>query len=189
MSNFTIKLLSKDEFMPLYNKYKWDIFESDHSYVLWDLLGEDELSQIKKLNRNLGDYFTLYLAAYDEQDNFAGWSWGFQDHNSDFYMCNSAVLPNYRRQSVYTKLLDECLNRLRKEGFQMVYSRHCATNNSVIIPKLKAGFVISKMEMDDKFGVLVHLHYYFNEMRRKIMDYRSGLLRPDEDLRKLFKME
>jgi hypothetical protein len=72
-------------------------------------------------------------------------------------------------------------------GFQLIYSRHCATNNQVIIPKLKRGFVISKMEIDDVFGVLVHLHFHVNETRRLIMDYRSGQKKPNDQIKGLFK--
>jgi len=69
-----------------------------------------------------------------------------------------------------------------------VTSRHNATNNSVLIPKLKENFIISKMELDDIFGVLIHLHYYANTTRRKIMDYRSGQLKPDDQIKKLLKI-
>ena len=45
-----------------------------------------------------------------------------------------------------------------------------------------------KMELDDKFGVLIHLHYYMNSKRKKIMDYRSGQVKPDEEIKSLFKI-
>ena len=60
------------------------------------------------------------------------------------------------------------------------------TNNAVIIPKLKAGFVISGFEVSDRFGTLVQLSYYFNPLRRKMMDVRVGQRKPDEEIRKLF---
>ncbi|MDP7322248.1 MAG: GNAT family N-acetyltransferase [Bacteriovoracaceae bacterium] len=188
MDNYSVKILTSEEFKPLYDKHRKEIFEKDHSYVLWDLLDEDELSNIKKLGKRLGNPFKLYLAAYDSHENFIGWSWGFQDNNTDFYMCNSAVLPNYRRKGVYSTLLKKCLEVLKEEGFQMVYSKHCVTNNDVIIPKLREGFLISKMELDDKFGILIHLHYYMNPTRKKIMDYRAGQLKPDGKIKSLFKI-
>ena len=103
-------------------------------------------------------------------------------------MVNSAILKEHRRKGLYSALLERCLKVLSKKGFQLIYSRHCATNNDVIIPKLKAGFIISKMEIDDKYGVLIHLHFYTNSDRRKIMDYRSGQLKPDTKIREVFKM-
>ncbi|RZF22272.1 MULTISPECIES: GNAT family N-acetyltransferase [Halobacteriovorax] len=188
MKEIDIQILNSQDFNKYYYKYKNDVFEDDHSYVLWDILSETELSNVKRLQENLGEPFKLCLAAFDKEGNFLGWSWGYQESSTTFYMCNSAVLPQYRRQGIYGAILDKCLAILEAEGFQMVYSRHCATNNSVIIPKLKAGFLISKMELDDKFGVLIHLHHYFNEKRKKVMDYRAGQIRPDADIKKLFKI-
>jgi GNAT superfamily N-acetyltransferase len=103
-------------------------------------------------------------------------------------MCNSAVLPIFRRKGIYSALLKKCLQVTREEGFQLIYSKHSATNNAVIIPKLKEGFIISKMELDDKFGVLIHLHYYMNSTRKKIMHYRSGQIKPDEEIKSIFKL-
>jgi hypothetical protein len=56
---------------------------------------------------------------------------------------------------------------------------------NVIVPKLKAGFVISGFEVSDIFGILIHLTYYFNEIRRKVIDFRVGQLVPDEQIRQL----
>ncbi|MAF77270.1 MAG: hypothetical protein CME63_09685 [Halobacteriovoraceae bacterium] len=188
MSSFEVRVMEESEFKTLYNKYKSDVFYEDHSYALWDLLSDSELENIKSLGKDLGTPFKLYLGVFDDSNNFVGWSWGFQENNADFYMCNSAVLPPYRRKGVYSKLLSECVQTLEDKGFQLIYSRHCATNNAIIIPKLKAGFIISKMEIDDKFGVLIHLHYYVNKTRKKIMDYRAGQLKPDSEIKAIFKL-
>lgn len=186
--NYQIKELTSEEFKPLYDQYKDSVFEDDHSYLLWDLLDDDELSQVKSLGADLGSPYKLYLGVFDQEDEFIGWSWGFQENSTTFYMCNSAILPEHRRQGLYSSLVEKCVDTLSKKGFQLIYSRHCATNNDVIIPKLKAGFIISKMEIDDKFGVLIHLHYYSNKVRRRIMDYRSGQLKPDFKIKKVFKL-
>ncbi|WP_370568511.1 hypothetical protein [Methylocystis sp. Sn-Cys] len=101
-------------------------------------------------------------------------------------MVSSAVLERHRRKGIYSALIAHSIERLSKAGFQLVYSRHCATNNDVIIPKLNAGFIISKMEIDDRYGVLIHLHYYTNSYRRRIMDYRSGQETPDMKIKQVF---
>tara|TARA_R110002072_G_scaffold64203_2_gene159270 strand:+ start:120175 stop:120744 length:570 start_codon:yes stop_codon:yes gene_type:complete len=186
--NYQIKELTKEEFIPLYDQHKYSIFEDDHSYVLWDLLSDKELEQVKSLGSDLGSPYKLYLGVFDKSGDLVGWSWGFQENSTTFYMCNSAVLPEHRRKGIYSSLVNECVDTLSKKGFQIIYSRHCATNNDVIIPKLKAGFVISKMEIDDKFGVLIHLHFYTNKERRRIMDYRSGQLKPDSKIKEVFKL-
>ena len=66
------------------------------------------------------------------------------------------------------------ISKVTKLGFQEIYSKHTITNNAVIIPKLKAGFIISSMEVSDLFGTLVNLSYYPKALRKKILDYRVG---------------
>jgi FtsZ-interacting cell division protein YlmF len=55
-------------------------------------------------------------------------------------------------------------------------------------PRCGDSTVISKMEIDDKYGVLIHLHFYTNNDRRRIMDYRAGQLRPDDKIKEVFKV-
>lgn len=187
-AKFTIQELTKDEFLPLFNQHQKTVFEDIHSYGLPDLLYGHELDRYQELKKSTDDLYKLYLAAFDENNNFVGWSWGTQEYGATYCMINSAVLPTHRRQGIYGALLDRCIEIVSKQGFQIIYSRHHVTNNAVIIPKLKAGFTISKMELDDKFGVLVHLHYYTNKIRRQIMDYRSGYTQPNKEIKKIFRV-
>ncbi len=180
--------MTPEEFHPLWNEHKPKVFGTDHSYSLWGMLSQDEIDKSNNLRKRLGNKIEVCFGVFDNQDNFIGWSWGFQESSISFYMANSAILEQHRRKGLYTRVLNEMISHVSELGFQLIYSRHCATNNSVIIPKLKAGFLISKMELDDIFGVLIHLHYYPNKTRRKIMDYRSGQMAPDEELKKLFKL-
>ena len=178
--------MDEEEFKPLFEQYSRTMFEDTHGYDSRQVLTAEEIQRTKVLGQRLGTPYKLYLGAFDGNDQFVGWSWGLQESATTYYMVNSAVLENYRRKGLYTLLLNRSVEVLSEKGFQLIYSRHNATNNAVIIPKLKAGFIISKMELDDKFGVLVHLHYYTNPERRRIMDYRAGQIRPDERLKALF---
>jgi hypothetical protein len=99
-------------------------------------------------------------------------------------MRNSAILPNHRRKGLYSALLREVVIKLEKKGFQVITSRHNAGNNDVIIPKLKAGFLITGIELSDAFGTLVNLSYFTNPLRRKVTLYRSGDQYPDEEVKK-----
>ncbi len=186
--DYLIKELSQEEFQPLFDRHKSSAFEDVHSYPLQDLLSDAERQNIANLGQNLGSPFRLYLGVFDAHKQFVGWTWGIQENSSTFYMVNSAILKEHRRQGLYRNLIEKCVAIVSEKGFQLIYSRHCATNNDVIIPKLKAGFIISKMEIDDKFGVLIHLHFYTNLDRRKIMDYRSGQRKPDKKIKQIFKL-
>ena len=126
----------------------------------------------------------LRLAVY-HGDEFDGWSYGCQESAETFYMINSAVFPAHRNRHVYSALLQEVIDIVKVEGFQVVYSRHVATNNAVLVPKLKAGFVITAFEVSDVYGVLVHLKWFSNPLRRKAIDFRAGRAAPDGELRRL----
>ena len=115
---------------------------------------------------------------------FISWSWGYQESAFRFYMCNSAVFSEFRRKGLYTRLLNEMVARATRLGFQEIYSRHIITNNAVIIPKLKEGFIISSMEISDSFGTTVNLSYYPKKLRKKILDYRAGQIKPDLEIKK-----
>ncbi len=186
--DYVIKELTEKEFMPLFERHSKTVFEDFHNYTVRDVLSEAETQRMETLKLRMGNLYSLHLGVFDREDKFVGWCWGTQENRSAFYMVNSGVLNEHRRKGLYGALVNECVQIVAKQGFQLIYSRHCATNNAVIIPKLKAGFVISKMEMDDRFGVLIHLHYYTSAIRRKIMDYRSGLLAPDEEIKRIFKL-
>ncbi len=147
-------------------------------------MGADEHAAMKRLQKSQGEIYRLNVALF-HGDEFAGWSYGWQSEFGTYYMTNSAVLPAHRRKGLYSAMLRYLLKVLKKEGFQIIYSRHTATNNAVLVPKLKAGFIISGMEISDSFGLLVHLRYYTNPTRREMMDVRSGQKRPEGDLRKL----
>ena len=89
----------------------------------------------------MGQPLRVSFGVYHENE-FVGWSWGYQDSPEAFYMCNSAIMPAHRRKGLYTKLLTKMVAKINEHGFQRIYSKHNLTNNSVLIPKLKFGFKI-----------------------------------------------
>lgn len=74
------------------------------------------------------------------------------------------------------------------KGFQVIYSSHIATNNAIIIPKLKAGFVITSMEVKERFGTRIKLSYYTSQLRKKVVGFRVGFNRPDKELKDILKL-
>ena len=180
---YSIREMSHEEFEPLWDKHASDIFD-DNSQIfrVFQWLNEEEKIKIKALRESMGTPYQLRLGLYF-RDEFVGWSAGHQESAETYYMRNSAILPAHRRKGLYSLLLTETLRIVKEKGFQKIYSRHNATNNAVIIPKLKAGFTISSLEVSDMFGVLVHLTYFPKELRRKMMVYRVGDMRPDDEIK------
>lgn len=136
-------------------------------------LSEQEAQASNELKRSFGKGLALRVGAY-QGGRLVGWSHGFQDGSDSYIMASSAVLPEYRRRGLYTRLVRAVLERTRAAGFQVVHSKHVITNNPILIAKLKLGFVIAGFELSDVHGVLVRLRYLFNERRAKIAEMRTG---------------
>lgn len=179
---YEIRSMTWAEFSPLYNQHAKGIFADSQIFRYHQFLSEDEKTKFAELGQNYKGAYELNLALF-YKNKFAGWCSGDQHSAEAFYMRNSAILPEHRRKGLYTALLTETLRVLTEKGFQKIYSRHNATNNPVIIPKLKAGFVISTLEVSDMFGTLVHLTYLTNPLRRKMMIYRTGDMMPDAEIK------
>lgn len=180
---YRIVELPHDEFQKLWSEWGAKIFtDNDTSMDMSLVLSENEREQLRELQQNLKQMFHMNLCIFKD-DEFCGWFYGEQYNNETFYMRNSAILPEHRRKGLYTVLMYEALAHAKKLGFQVVLSKHSNTNNSIIIPKLKAGFVITAMELSDRFGTMVHLSYFFNETRRKVLEFRTGDLKPDQKIK------
>jgi hypothetical protein len=185
MNEYVIKELTNEEFTTLSQDLSHQIFEDEGQiFKLFKIMNEEEVKMWKQLSSHTGTPLRINLGMF-KGDEFVGWSWGYQETAFKFYMCNSAILPEHRKLGLYTRLMNEMIKRTIVLGFQEIYSRHTATNNAVIIPKLKAGFIITTMQISDVFGVLIHLNYFPNKLRQKMMDYRVGQIKPDVEIKEL----
>lgn len=114
----------------------------------------------------------IRFAAY-EGDTLVGWSFGHFDFRGRvFHMSNSAVLPQYRRQGIYSQLLKAVLNYTQSQAVIMVTSYHSVLNNPIIINKLKAGFHITGLSHSARMGALVQLTYHHSKERQAIFRQR-----------------
>lgn len=186
-NGYTIKEMEAKDFFPLFGEHYDSLFGDDHTFFPDKNLSEIENQKKKNLKKRMGDPFHLYLGLYSPNNEFIGFSFGFQESEETFYMAASAVLPEHRNMGLYSELVKYVIKRTTDEGFQTIYGSHCATNNAVLIPKLKLGFIFSKIELSDMFGTIIHLQYFTNPLRRKVMDYRSGLKVPDSEIKSVMK--
>jgi len=188
MESYEIKKMPDEEFMPLWQKHAKQMFKQEQIYRPIHLLNEDDKKQFLELRTHTGKPLQLNYGVF-HKDEFVGWSWGYQETAECFYMCNSAILPAHRRKGLYTQLMNKITEEVLDLGFQRIYSRHNLTNNNVLIPKLKAGFVITSIEVSDVFGSLVHLTLFKNKIRNKVLDYRVGLIKPDKEISNLLEFD
>jgi ribosomal protein S18 acetylase RimI-like enzyme len=181
--NFEFKVLSNDDFQKYWNEWGPKIFDANSTSLdTRKVLSEEEKIPLRELVKNTSQLIKLNIGIF-EGEKFCGWFTGDQYNNETFYMRNSAILPEFRRRGLYSALLDDVIERVKELGFQIILSRHTTTNNDIIIPKLKAGFIITAIEISDRFGTLVHLSYFYNQTRRDVMKFRSGDLKPDSVLK------
>lgn len=167
------KFISKDEFVPLFKKFRPEIFKENNDIDTYALYTESEKEKITELDQMCTTQYRLYLTAW-ESEQLVGWSWGFQKSGLEFYMCNSAVFPEYRRKGIYSELIQRVILKAQEDGFQEITSKHHPDNNAVIIPKLKAGFVIQGFEINPRFGLLVTLIFYKSKAMLNIHNQRTG---------------
>lgn len=183
VDNYVARYITPESFSERFREHRPTVFADSFSFDVNGVLAKDELESTARLRERLGDRFRLHLGIF-RGDEFVGWSYGRQESDEKFYMVNTGILPAHQGKGIYKALLPHVLELIAAEGFQLAYSRHSATNNRVIVPKLRAGFIITSLEISDMFGVLVHLSYFFNSVRRRAMDVRAGEALPDATLRK-----
>lgn len=146
---------------------------------------ENEKAKIEELKKNLENNFKLRLGVY-LGDMLVAYFNSYQTDSSNLHMALSAVHPEHQRRGIYGEYLSKILQLSAEMGFQSVDSFHRATNNPVLIAKLKAGFFISGIRLLDTMGTLVHLTYLHNPKRRELAMNRCGMTRPSREMRKLF---
>jgi GNAT superfamily N-acetyltransferase len=186
--NYTFRVLENAEFFPLFRQYRSHLFQTMLEFDVRQAMSLEEQTATARLRERMGTLFGLNMGLYHHQE-FIGWSFGWQESAEKYYMVSTGILPQHQGKGIYSALLPRILETLQREGFQIVTSQHVATNNQILVPKLKAGFVITGLEVSDVFGVLVDLSYFFNPLRRKVLDVRVGQARPDADVKRCLSLE
>lgn len=109
-------------------------------------------------------------------DVLVGWSHGFLPQTGVFYVSNSAVEHEYRRQGVYTRLVAAIEEEARALGCTRIESHHRTANVPVLIAKLKAGYTIVGTEFTGEMGLLVKMSKQLDPRRDVLLQARVGTL-------------
>ncbi|MFN4907881.1 MAG: GNAT family N-acetyltransferase [Bacteroidota bacterium] len=107
-------------------------------------------------------------------DEIVGWTVAQQSDHDTLLMRNTAIDPAHRGKGLYTALLPIVIEHARSGGYQRIQSTHLAANNAVIVPKLKAGFIITGLNVNEKFGLLVTLTCFLTQGRHHLALNRIG---------------
>lgn len=128
-------------------------------------------------------YFIVKL-----KDTIVARSFSNQISLETIMMCMSYVKKDYRGKGLYKLMLEATINRAKEIGYRKIQSYHNTTNNDIIIPKLKAGFVFTGMKINAGYGTLAELTYFFNEDEKDAVDFRTGYRRPSSKVSEIFKL-
>ena len=171
--DYYFSLIEENEFFTLFRENVNDVYGDTVGFRVHQMLSDLEMDKLKILRTYLSSCYKLFIKI-TKGEKTIGWLFGRQTDDESFTMMNSGILKEYRNQGIYSKMLQEVLEILKQAGFQKVESQHQASNNQVIIPKLKAGFIITGLEVEDKVGMKVRLTCYLNEKRRDTLKFRIG---------------
>jgi hypothetical protein len=159
--NFYLVEMQEDAFDVYYTENIWKAFgHMNYLTRIELLLSEDEKAKQKTLANRMGNLFKLHFGIFTREGQFVGWHRGDQRSEEEYYMRVSGILPEFQGLGLYPAMLPFVIERCVKEGFQIISSKHGATNN--------------RLDITEKFGTCVRLEYYTNSKRRDIFDYRVG---------------
>ena len=182
---YSYEVMARAELTPYIEEIMPAVFAHAQHLPASYAYSETEQEAVWTLGDKLAERFVFSLGIF-YGDIFVGWHIGNQFKTDTFEMTSTGILQEHRGRGLYTALIPVVLAHAKGAGFQVVSSRHNLTNNAVIVPKLKAGFIISGFEVSDRFGTLVQLSHYFNPLRRKMIDVRVGQSKIDDETRKFF---
>ena len=144
---------------------------------LKDLIGPEAAQRHAALRQSLPKAERIRIGAFDGE-RLVGYSQGWFEPGGNFYIGSSAVERDLRRQGVYTRLLTAIEQAVRERGGITISSQHVATNNAVLIAKLRLGYVIAGTEYVDAMGLLVRLVLHLTAQRSALFAARTGMLAP-----------
>jgi GNAT superfamily N-acetyltransferase len=105
-------------------------------------------------------------------ETLIGWSCGWFERGNTFYMASSGISPIFRRQGVYSRLLQAVVLHAQEAGALVIRSQHSILNNPVIICKLQRGFHIAGLSSSAQMGTLVELVLHLSQQRRDLFRNR-----------------
>lgn len=108
-----------------------------------------------------------YVIFYNDREEPIGYSFGCQRDRISYFMTGTGILPAYQQRGIYSAFLKRCLSYLYALGYERVVSNHQTNNRAVLIAKLKAGFNITAVNLDERWGAQVELTYLFHDDRQQ----------------------
>jgi GNAT superfamily N-acetyltransferase len=177
------RVTDDDEWQALFTRIRDAAFPQDNQVDWSNVYDDQQRAGLDALGESLGAAPLRHRLAIADGDEVIGCYCGEQDGAARYYMMYTTVLPSHQGRGIYKDLLARLVTIARETGFVQIWSRHHADNNQVLVPKLKAGFVIAAFEVSPNYGLLVHLRRYLNEGLEGLYRYRVDAAAHDARLR------
>ena len=142
-------------------------------------LGHHAKEEYRRLTTGL---FTLFFLV-KKGDEIVGWHSSRQMDAHTLYMELTGIYPAHQGKGLYKLILQIVIQRAKDAGFTVIESKHLAGNNAVLVPKMKAGFVIYSFDLNVYYGLMVHLKYFLREQEQDLYHFRTGSKRLSEKYR------
>lgn len=170
-----IKVVSNTKFDAFFIDNRNKVFKNNITVNFNNLYSNNEKEKLIKRDKEFSKQRLNYFFILNNE--IIGWSFGKIIDYETFYMINSAMFKDFQNKGYYSQFLIFLIKDLKMKGFQIITSKHHASNSQVLIPKLKNNFVITGVDFMDKFGFLITLTHFINSKRKKIFDHRIGFER------------
>ncbi len=95
-----------------------------------------------------------------------GFFYGHIENEITFRMQTTGLLKPYRNKGIYSRFLNKLSLYIETLGYERITSYHHPNNTAVLIPKLKSGFMITSMELSEKWGAMIALTYFIHDDRK-----------------------
>lgn len=127
---------------------------------------DDRQAKLTALREAFAGTHHEYFVFYDG-DTVAGWAYGEMHDPETYFMSNTAILRAYRRRGLYSRFLSHFIGYLTALGYERITSTHQPNNTAILIAKLKAGFVMSGVMLDERWSAQVQMTYHIHADRQR----------------------
>lgn len=185
LGRYALRSLDGDAWTQVYGERVKSAFPHQDGVDFPAIYGAESMARADALTQVLPAQGLTHKLAFvdlearrEDGDGVCGCFWGTQEQwGNRYYMVFTMIDPSHQGRGIYGAFLQRLIPLLREIGFWMITSRHEADNNPVLVPKLKAGFLIKGFEISARYGLLIHLRYPLNERLRDVLGYRVNAVR------------
>lgn len=106
-----------------------------------------------------------------------GWSIGENTNFMNYDMSNTGILPKHQNRGLDSIFLQTPTKYLKEIGYQRLCSQHSPDNRKMLITTLKAGVMVTGMDLDERWDSLVRITNLSKKTEQKRLATATGTAR------------